>query len=101
MMLKRLFILLLLGFSLAAHAGRVLPMNVQVGQLYEVAYPNIRIGGETYRIAPGARIYDSFNRMVIAPSLQYSGKVYYQLDSSGMLFQMWLPTPDEEAAMNR
>ena len=100
-MLKRLLCVFLLLFSMIAHAARILPQNARIGQLGGNAYPEVRIGGEIYRLAPGARIYDTFNRIIIPTSLPQSGKVFYQLDPGGLLIQMWLPTPDEEAGMSR
>jgi hypothetical protein len=100
-MLKKLFCISLLLFPMAASAGRMLPQNVQVGQLSGVAYPDVRIGGTVMRLAPGARIYDTFNRIMIPASMPQGGKVFYLLDSSGLLIQMWLPTPEEEAGMGR
>lgn len=88
-------------FALAADAGRLLPQNVQVGQINGHTYPEVKIGGEIYRLAPGVRIYDTFNRTIVPTQLPQSAKVFYKLDSSGMLIQMWLPTPDEEAGMGR
>ena len=88
-------------FALAANAGRVLPQNLKVGQINGHSYPEVKIGGETYRLAPGARIYDTFNRMIFPTQLPQSAKVFYQLDLSGLLIQLWLPTPEEEAGMNR
>ena len=100
-MLKKLFCVALLSFTINAHAGRILPQNVQVGQIRGHVYPEVDIGGKVYRLAPGVRIYDTFNRIIIPTTLPQSGKVLYQLDSSGALIQMWLPTPDEEAGMSR
>ena len=100
-MLKRLVCIFLSLFTITVHAARILPQNIQVGQLNGHAYPEVRVGSEVYRLAPGARIYDTFNRMIIPTSLPQSGKVFYQLDSSGLLIQMWLPTAEEEASMNR
>ena len=78
-----------------------MPQNAQVGQINGHHYPEVKIGGEIYRLAPGARIYDTFNRIIVPTQLPQSAKVFYQLDPSGLLIQMWLPTPEEEAGMNR
>ncbi len=86
---------------MAAHAGRVLPQNAQIGPLNGFSYPDVQIGGKIFRLAPGVRIYDTFNRIVIPTSLPASGNVFYQLDPGGMLIRMWLPTPEEEAGMSR
>ena len=100
-MLKHFLFLFLLLFALAADAGRILPQNVQVGEIKGHNYPEVKIGGETYRLAPGARIYDTFNRSIVPTQLPQSAKVFYQLDPSGFLIKIWLPTPDEEAGMGR
>jgi len=99
-MLKKLFCVALLSFTISAHAGRILPQNVQVGQINGHNYPEVKIGGEIYRLAPGVRIYDTFNRIIVPTQLPQNAKVFYQLDPGGFLIQMWLPTP-EEAGMNR
>ena len=101
LMLKHLLFVFLMLFALVTHAGRFLPQNVQIGQINGHHYPDVKIGGETYRLAPGVRIYDTFNRIMVPTSLPQSAKVLYQLDPSGLLIQMWLPTPEEEAGMNR
>ena len=100
-MLKKLFCVALLLFTISAHAGRFLPQNAQVGQINGHHYPEVKIGGEIYRLAPGARIYDTFNRIIVPTQLPQSAKVFYQLDPGGLLIQMWLPTPEEEAGMAR
>ena len=87
-------------FALAAHAGRFLPQNVQVGQVNGHNYPEVKIGGEVYRLAPGARIYDTFNRSIVPNQLPQSAKVFYQLDPGGFLIKIWLPTPEEAAGMS-
>ena len=100
-MLKRFLFLFLMLFALAGHAGRFLPQNAQVGQIDGHNYPEVKIGGEIYRLAPGARIYDTSNRIIVPTSLPQSAKVLYQLDPGGLLIQVWLPTPEEAAGMNR
>lgn len=100
-MLKHFLFLFLMLFALAADAGRFLPQNVKVGKINGHHYPEVKIGGETYRLAPGVRIYDTFNQIIVPSSLPQSAKVFYQLDPGGLLIQMWLPTPEEEAGMNR
>ncbi|MDD5240311.1 MAG: hypothetical protein PHG47_01170 [Sulfuricella sp.] len=100
-MLKHFLFVSLLLFTLAAHASRILPQNAKVGQIGGNAYPEVKIDGEVYRLAPGVRIYDTYNRIIMPTQMPQSGKVYYQLDPGGLLIQMWLPTPDEEAGMGR
>ena len=101
LMLKPFSFLFLMLFALAADAGRFLPQNVQVGQINGHNYPEVKIGKEIYRLAPGIRIYDTFNRIIVPTQLPQSAKIFYQIDPSGLLIQMWLPTPEEEAGMGR
>lgn len=100
-MLKHFLFICLMLFSLAAHAGRFLSPGAQVGMINGHNYPDVTIDGEVYRLGPGARIYDASNRMVLYPLLPQSAKVFYLLDQSGFLLKIWLPTPEEEAGMNR
>lgn len=99
-MLKHFLFISLVLFAMTAHAGRILPKNVQVGQINGHHYPEVKISGETFRLAPGARIYDTFNRTIIPTQLPQGAKVFYQLDPGGLLIKIWLPTPEEEAGMN-
>jgi len=101
LMLKHFLFVFLMSFALAADAGRFLPQNVQVGQINGHHYPEVKIGKEIYRLAPGIRIYDTFNRIIVPTQLPQSAKIFYQIDPSGLLIQMWLPTPEEEAGMGR
>ena len=89
LMLKHLLFVFLMLFALVTHAGRFLPQNVQIGQINGHHYPDVKIGGETYRLAPGVRIYDTFNRTIVPNQ------------SGGFLIKIWLPTPEEEAGMGR
>ena len=100
-MLKHFLFIFLMLFALAAHAGRFLPQNAQVGQINGHHYPEVKIGGEIYRLVPGVRIYDTFNRIIVPTQLPQSAKVFYQLAPGGLVIQMWLPTPEEAAGMNR
>lgn len=87
--------------SLSAQAGRILPPGAQVGEINGLNYPDVKIDGEIYRLGPGARVYDTSNRMIMPTQLPQSAKVFYLLDPAGFLLKIWLPTPDEEAGMGR
>jgi hypothetical protein len=100
-MLKHFLFVSLLLFTFAAHAGRILPPDARIGQINGNVYPEVEIDGAVYRFAPGIRVYDTYNRIIMPTQMPQSGKVYYQLDPGGLLLKMWLPTPDEEAGMGR
>jgi hypothetical protein len=96
---RSVLLALFLVFSLTANAGRILPQDAKVGEIRGHAYPEVRIGDTVYRLAPGARIYDAFNRIILPGQLPQAGRVLYQLDPYGNLFRLWLLTPEEEAAL--
>ena len=78
-------------------AARPFPMDVKTGSLSAVAYPQVTIDRTDYRLAPGARIFDDFNNMILPTMAPQSGKVNYQLDSRGDVIQLWFLTAEEAA----
>ena len=95
-----LFLLLAMFLFIApAHAQRNFPSNVKPVELNGIEYPNVRIDGRTYRLAPGARIYDTFNRMVLPNMAPKSGMVLFKLDPQGLLIKLWILTPEEIARL--
>lgn len=97
-LLRLLPLLLALALPLQALAGRTFPQGVQFGDMQGNAYPAVQIGSAVYNSAPGLRIYDQSNRMILPQALPQSGAVLFKLDLQGNLVQLWLLTPDEEAA---
>lgn len=79
-------------------AGRVFPSGVQFGDMTASAYPAVQIGNTVYHAGPGLRIFDQSNRMILPQALPQTGAVIYKLDMQNDLIQLWLLTPDEEAA---
>ena len=95
----RIFLLI---FSLLAgpvFAGRLLPQDAQRGELQGHSYPQVQIDGQVYRLAPGARLYDTSNRTVLSGQLPQQASIFYRLDANGDLSQLWLATLDEQAAV--
>jgi hypothetical protein len=63
-------------------------------------YPAMKIGDNIYRLAPGSRIFNHQNLIIMPASLQIqTAPVMYTLDMSGDLSRVWLLT-DEEAAQH-
>ena len=95
-----LFLLLAMFLFIApAHAQGNFPPNVKPVELNGIEYPNVRIDDRTYRLAPGARIYDTFNRMVLPNMAPKSGKVLFKLDPQGLVIKLWILTPEEIARL--
>ncbi len=82
-----------------AVAGRTLPRYALLGDLNATNYPYVTIGDRQYHLAPGARIFDQNNRIILPVSMPSRATVLYNLDTNGDLVKMWLLTPDELAAI--
>ncbi len=101
-MKRTVLMLCLLGLALPALAQlRSFPAGAMAGQLLDSAYPNYLIGDRVYRAAPGLRIYDQSNRMVLPGSVRPTGPVLYQLDLQGNLLKLWILTPAEAARLTQ
>ncbi len=94
---------LLLPTSTGAQQTRPvqLPADARFGELKGLAYPVARIGKDSLRLAPGARIYNTQNLIVMPASVTGTGPVLYTLDIQGDVAQLWLLTPEEAAAAKK
>jgi hypothetical protein len=80
---------------------RPLPPAGKRGTLGEpLALPLVQIGWETYRLAPGAVIFDRSNRTVIQATLPAGEQIWYLLDAAGAIQRIFLLTPDEQAQLD-
>ena len=100
-MRKFLLTLVLLGSVQVAHAARTFPPDAVAGQVKDYAYPVVQVDDHAYRLAPGALIYDGFNRIIAPNYLPQGAKVLYRIDSQGQVSKMWLLTPEEAAAISQ
>ncbi len=89
----------LLVLHLWAVAGRTLPQNAVLGELTATSYPYVTIGDKQFHLAPGTRIFDQNNRIILPVSMPTRATVLYKLDANGDLINMWLLTPDELATL--
>ncbi|MEO6362209.1 MAG: hypothetical protein ABIO71_03170 [Caldimonas sp.] len=60
--------------------------------------PAILLNGKAARLAPGARIRDA-NNMMVVPGALFGGRflVHYTVDTSGLVKDVWILRPDEAA----
>jgi len=77
---------------------RTIPADTQRGWTVEVSMTAVRIGGKTFRLAPGARLFNAQNLMITPNQLPPDVLVRYQLDGTGQLRALWILT---EAEANR
>ena len=83
-----------------AQVQRAFPQNALRGALVVGVAPDILLNGDRARLAPGARIRDD-NNMLVVPSALTGGRylVHYTVDTSGLVKDVWILRP-EEAAVN-
>ena len=80
---------------------RVLPTDVQRGQLMITQAPEVRLDGRTDRLSPGARIRNSSNMLLL--SGEVSGRplpVIYRRDMHGLIHEVWVLSPEEVARLD-
>ena len=83
-----------------AHAQlitRSLPNDGKLGELVapRQAYPLLKIGKETLRLAPGGLIFDQHNRTIVHNQLPEAANVLYVLNMTGEVARVYILRPDE------
>jgi hypothetical protein len=86
------------GVALAQTLQRPFPANAWRGELTVGQAPGAILNGQPVRLAPGARIRNADNLIVLSGTL--SGQrllVHYTLDNQGLLQDAWILSPAEAA----
>jgi hypothetical protein len=61
-------------------------------------FPYVTIGDKTLRLAPGGRIFNQQNLIIMPASLQpQTAQIMYTTDMNGDLSSVWLLTAEEAA----
>ena len=86
-------------FCAGAAAGQVrtIPDDAERAQIRHVQENVIQLNGQPAQLAPGARIRDASNRLIVPMALPADAMVKYRLDEKGQVREVWVLT-DEEAA---
>jgi hypothetical protein len=82
----------------AQSTARNFPASALRGEIVITQPPELLLGGQAARLAPGARIRGMDNLMLMSAAL--SGQrlvVHFTLDSLGQLLDVWVLTPAELA----
>jgi hypothetical protein len=83
----------------AGHAQtfRQLPANGQLGELtgQQQPFPLLQINDQLVRLAPGGRIYDENNRLIVHGSLPPSATVLFVQDVRGEVSRVYILRVDE------
>jgi hypothetical protein len=83
--------------ALAQVQVRTLPKEAARAQLRYLHDTTVALDGKERRLAPGAQIRDTENRVVVPSSVLGTVTVKYLADPDGALRQVWILTPDEAA----
>lgn len=80
----------------AAQVQRQFPQTALRGLVEFGQPPHLRLNGEPWQLAPGARIRGTNNMIVLSASLAgSSGVVHYTIDPLGQLRDLWILRPEE------
>ena len=93
----------------AHYEGREFPPETLRGELEIVSAPQAKLGGKPVQLAPGFRLYDELNRLLMTAQLAgRKVKINYRTDFLGQVSEAWVlsdaeqkrlwPTKVEEAA---
>jgi len=80
-----------------AQFSRQLPVNGKLGELVGQQHPLplIEIDKKVLRLAPGGRIYDQHNRMILHSHLPEKAHVLFVLDMNGDIARAYILRPEE------
>jgi len=87
-----------LAVAAQAQTQRAFPQNALRGSLVIGIAPDAVLNGDRVRLAPGARIRNAAN-LVVVPSEVIGGPylVHYTVDTTGLVKDVWILRPDEAA----
>jgi hypothetical protein len=83
----------------AAAQLRTIPPDAQIGTMRYLEMMQVELDGTKQTLAPGAQIRDGDNRLVLPASLQEREQVLYLLDSTGLVYRVWILSAAEKAAL--
>jgi len=87
-----------IAIAAQAQTQRAFPQDALRGSLVIGVAPDVVLNGERARLAPGSRIRNADN-MVVVPGAVIGGPylVHYTLDSTGLVKDVWILRPGEAA----
>jgi hypothetical protein len=89
---------IVMALPAAAQVQRNFSAKALRGEVAFVHPPEVTLNGKPARLAPGARIRDANNLLVMSAALAgRTAVVNYSLEGEGMLLDVWILTPQEIA----
>jgi hypothetical protein len=94
--MRALFVLLTALLAVPAAAQlRTIPQDAQLAEIRHVQADIIELNGRQVQLAPGARIRDASNRIIMPVALPAGALVKYRLNDMGQVREVWLLTREE------
>ena len=85
-------------FAVAAFAQlRSIPADAKRAKMSPVQERIIELDGKREMLAPGVRIRDAMNRIIVPNALPPNSLVKYRRDGTGVVQEVWILTPTEAA----
>ena len=92
----RLLALTALFVATAAAAQlRTIPADAERGEIQHVQGSTIELNGARETLAPGARIRDPQNLLIVPAALPAGAVVKFRRDANGAVREVWILTPEE------
>jgi hypothetical protein len=88
--------ILALYCAAAAAQLRPIPQDAQRGVMRHLQVMTVELDGQPQRLAPGAQIRDSDNRIIVPSALPPGSVVKYVRDPDGLIRRVWVLTPEEQ-----
>ena len=92
-----LVLLIALAAVPAAAQLRTIPQDAERAEIRHLQANVVELNGRAAQLAPGAKIRDAANRVIMPTALPAGAQVKYRLDASGQVFEVWILSPEEAA----
>ena len=91
------FLLIALLTMPAAAQLRTIPKDAHLGEIRHVQVNIVELNGRQAQLAPGAKIRDTSNRIIMPTALPPGALVKYRLDAQGQVREVWILSREEAA----
>lgn len=96
--MRALFVLLLASLAIPAVAQvRTIPKDAQLAEIRHVQANIVELNGHQVQLAPGARIRDTSNRIMMPTALPAGALAKYRLNNMGQVHEVWILSSEEAA----
>ena len=99
--MRYIFTLICLLTATTLSWARDLPADGLRADLTVIEYPFVKLAGQPLRLAPGARIFDLTNRVVLPYPMTGKINVLYTLDIRGDVQNIWFLTTEEAKVVDK